>query len=188
MTDHDYHPDKFAAEFATPEGQLLWATLNQESVIARMTTASDLNQPALKPVEEILLEQLGEKILANRMKQMAGHMVRQIMERHDYEHDASDIKVASVPFYKASRYRRRDETPLYMFRSSRNPREIFLTNDRSGEKLPDAQDGGRWIYHNTMSSPIKAAIGYGFDLKEASKLVAEVGYFHHVSERVLRPA
>ena len=169
-------------------GQKLWSVLNRTENIARMTTASDLGQPALKPMEDVLLHEIGEPILEDRNKQMTGHMVRQIMEAQGYEHDASDIKLASVPFYKASRYRRKDRPALYLFRSSTNPREIALTDDRSGGKLPSAANSGKWMFVNTMSSPIKAAVGYGFDLKAAHKAVAQQGYFHHVSERMLRPA
>lgn len=183
-----YRPDKFAKEYNTPTGQTLWGLLNRPEVIARMETASDLDQPALKPVEDILLEELGAAILPDRMKQMTGHMVRQIMEDHGYVHDASDIKLNSVPFYKASRYRRRDRTSLYLFRSSTDQREIVLTSDRSGSNLPAAPDGGKWVFVNSVSSPIKAQIGYGFDLKNAANIVATAGHFRHRIERVLRPA
>lgn len=183
-----YRPDKFANEYSTPTGKKLWELLNRPEVIARMETASDLDQPALKPVEDILLHELGDAILPDRMKQMTGHMVRQIMEDRGYIHNASDIKLNSVPFYKASRYCRRDRTSLYLFRSSTDPRDIVLTRDRSGATLPAASGGGKWMFVNSVSSPIKAMIGYGFDLKVAAKVVADTGHFSHRIERVLRPA
>ncbi|XNO40734.1 hypothetical protein ACL2DZ_00205 (plasmid) [Sinorhizobium meliloti] len=125
----------FAREYATPDGQKQWKLLNREDVIARMETASDLGQPALKPVEDILLGEMGEVIMQDRFKQMCGRMVKQILEGRGFIHDASDIRLNSVPFYKASRYRRRDQAGLYLFRTSTDPRDICLTADRAGQHL-----------------------------------------------------
>jgi hypothetical protein len=182
----DYRPDKFASDYNTPTGQKLWKLLNREDVIARMETASDLDQPALKAVEDILLAEFGDTILPDRIKQMTGHMVRQIMEARGFVHDTGDIKLASVPFYKASRYRRADRTSLYLFRSSKDPREIVLSNSRSVENLPAAPDKARWMFVNTISSGIKAMVGYNFDLKHAAKVVADKGFFRHRIARALR--
>jgi len=184
----DYQPEKFSKDYATPVGQKLWEVLTAEANIARMETASDLDQPALKPLEDILLDEIGEPIFDDRTKQMAGHMVRQIMEHQGYVHDTSDIKLASVPFYKASRYRRADRVSLYLFKSSKNPRQIGLTDTRDGTKLPEAPDGGKWMFINTLSSPIKAAVGYNLDLKSAVKAVAEHGYLLHQFKRATRVA
>ncbi len=186
----DYQPNKFAKEYATPEGQKLWAVLNDAPNIARMETASDLGQPALKPLEDILLDEIGEPITDDRMKQMAGHMVRQIMEARGFEHDVDGIKLASAPFYKASRYRRHDRDDaivLHLFRDSGDPNQLALTDTRSDEKLPTAPTGKRWSYYNSISSPLKASVGFGFDLKKAAAEVEQQGYFLHRRERVLRP-
>jgi hypothetical protein len=187
----DYRPDKFTTDYNTPTGQKLWKLLNREDVVARMETASDLGQPALKPVEDILLRELGTSITEDRMKQMAGHMVRQIMEKHGFEHDVDGIKLASAPFYKASRYRRRDRDDsivLHLFRDSGDPSQLALTDVRSDAKLPKPTTGKRWTYYNVISSSLKASVGFGFDLKVAAKAVEEKGYFLHRRQRVLRPA
>lgn len=184
----DYIPGKFAADYATEVGQKLWPFLNRADIVARMETASDLGQPALKPIEDLLLAEFGEDILADRIKQMIGHMVRQIMERRGYVYDAGDIKLNSVPFYKASRYRRAEQMSLYLFRSSTDPREIVLTDTRRGEKLPDAPEGSKWTFVNTVSSRLKAQIGYGFDLKAAVDEVKAKGFFRHRIARITRAA
>lgn len=186
----DYRPAKFANDYATPEGQKLWAVLNREDNIVRMVTASDLGQPALKPLEDILLSEIGDVITDDRMKQMAGHMVRQIMEDQGFEHDVDGIKLASAPFYKASRYRRVDHNKivLHLFRDSGNPKKLALADNSDGEKLPPPTVGKRWSYYNTISSPLKAQVGFGFDLKVAAKAVEEHGYFLHDRPRVLRPS
>lgn len=185
-----YNPGKFANVYNTPAGQKLWQVLNAEANIARMETASDLGQPALKPLEDILLLEIGAAITDDRMKQMAGNMVRQIMESRGYEHDVDGIKLASAPFYKASRYHRRDRDDaivLYLFRDSGNPNQLALTDTRSDEKLPDTLTGKRWSYYNSISSPLKASVGFGFDLKKAAAVVKQQGYFLHQRERVLHP-
>lgn len=181
-----YNPDKFAKDYATPNGQKLWVVLTRPENIARMTTASDLDQPALKPMEDILLDEFEEAMLDDRFKQMTGHMVRQIMEAEGYVHDAEGIKLASVPFYKASRYRRPDRASLYLFRSSKNPRQIILTDNRDPSPLPASPDGGKWQFVNTISSPIKAWVGYNFKLDEVAKEVAAHGYAMRQYQRMLR--
>ena len=185
-----YKPAKFANDYATPEGQKLWTVLNREDNIVRMVTASELGQPALKPIEDILLNEVGDVITDDRMKQMAGHMVRQIMEEQGFEHEVDGIKLASAPFYKASRYRRPEEGKivLHLFRDNGDARKLALTDNREGDKLPAPTVGQQWSYYNTISSPLKAQVGFGFDLNVAAKAVEKQGYFLHDRPRVLRPA
>jgi hypothetical protein len=183
---YQFQPGQFTAEYETPEGQRLWELLNREEVVARMETASDLGQPALAPLEDILLGELGSVMLQDRFKQMAGRMTRQVMERHGFVHDSSDVRLNSVPFYKASRYRRRDETGLYLFKSSKDPKEICLTDTRKGEKMAQLSDGAHWIFVNYISSSLKASIGYGFDLKKAVIEVRQHGYILHRMSRIMK--
>lgn len=181
----EFDAGQFAAEFETPEGNALWAILNREDVVARMETASDLGQPALAPIEDILLAELGAAITLDRYKQMAGRMVRQVMEAHGFEHEASDIRLNSVPFYKASRYRRRDQIGLYLFKNSSDPRLICVTATRKGEAMPTPEKG-RWMYVNLLTSNLKAQVGYSFDLNAAIREVGKRGYFLHHVPRVMR--
>ncbi|HEX4709701.1 hypothetical protein [Phenylobacterium sp.] len=176
---------QFQKEYATELGRRLWLFLNRDDVVARMETATDLGQPALQAVEDQLLETFGEAVLADRIKQMIGRMVRQVMETNGFEHVTSDVRLNSVPFYKASRYRRRDQAMVYLFKSSSDPRDMAVSATRNPD-LP-ALDQGRWVFVNALSSPLKAQIGYGFDLKAAAVRAAK-GPFRHRMERVLRPA
>jgi hypothetical protein len=181
----EFEAGQFAVEYQTTEGKRLWAVLNRDDVVARMETASDLGQPALAPIEDILLAELGTAITRDRYKQMAGKMVRQVMEAHGFEHEASDVRLNSVPFYKASRYRRRDQNGLYLFKNSSDPRLICLVATRKGEAMP-APEQGRWMYVNFLTSNLKAHVGYNFDLKAASHEVASHGYFLHRVPRMMR--
>lgn len=176
---------QFQKEYATPIGQQLWVFLNQPEIIGRMETATDLGQPALQAIEDQLLATFGDAVLANRIKQMIGRMVRQIMESDGYEHVTSDVRLNSVPFYKASRYRRRDQAMVYLFKSSANPRDMLISAIRNPE-LP-ALNNGRWVYVNALTSALKAQIGYGFDLKAAAAKAAKGPFRHHMA-RVMRPA
>jgi hypothetical protein len=181
----EFDAAQFKAEYETPAGQKLWQTLNRPDVIARMETASDLGHPALAPVEDILLEALGEVILEHRFKQMAGRMTKQIMERRGFIHDASDVRLNSVPFYKASRYRRRDLADLYLFKNSSNPRDVCLVATRKGDALPTLAKG-RWKYVSPLVSSLKAQVGYQLTLRSAAIEVARVGFFRHQARRILR--
>lgn len=176
---------QFQAEYATQTGADLWGFLNQDDVIARMETATDLGQPALQAVEDQLLAAFGEAVLPDRIKQMIGRMVRQIMESRGYEHVSSDVRLNSVPFYKASRYRRRDQLAVYLFKNSTNPRDILVSATRNPSAPAIAP--GRWIFVNVLTSPLKAQIGYSFDLKSMAAKTLSGPVRHHVS-RMLRPA
>uniref|UniRef100_B0T9C5 Uncharacterized protein n=1 Tax=Caulobacter sp. (strain K31) TaxID=366602 RepID=B0T9C5_CAUSK len=181
-----FEAGQFAKEAATPEGVALWTVLNKDDVIARMETASDLGRPALEPVQDILLEALGEVMMDDRYKQLAGRMVRQILESRGFEHETADVRLNSVPFYKASRYRRVDQAGVYLFKSSVNPREICLSAQRDAAQLP-APTAGRWMYVGFLTSRLKAQIGYQFDLKDMVKRVAK-GPVRHTFARMMRPA
>ncbi len=175
----------FDGEYQTPEGQKMWMLLNRADVVARMETASDLGYPALAAVEDILLEELGRLMMDDRYKQMAGRMVKHVLEPRDYEHEISGIRINSIPFYKASRYRRRGQIGLYVFKNSKEPRLFCLSDKRKKESLPEPEDG-RWIYVNYFTSRLKTQIGFGFDLAEMVPIVRERGYHLHRSQRVLR--
>ena len=181
----DFDAAQFQNEYAAPLGQDLWSFLNRDDVVARMETATDLGQPALQAIEDQLLETFGDAVLADRVKQMVGRMVRQIMEGRGFEHVTSDVRLNSVPFYKASRYRRRDQAMVYLFKSSTNPRDMLVSATRNPAS-PPAPGGGRWVYVNALTSGLKAQIGYGFDLKAAAAKAAKGPFQHHMT-RVMRP-
>ena len=138
---NDFEAGTFEQEYRSPDGQTLWSVLNRADVVARMETASDLGRPALAAVEEILLAELGAVILGHRFKQMAGRMTRKVLEERGFEHEASGIRLNSVPFYKASRYRRRNRPGLYLFRSSSGFRDIWP--DRYTRRRQAASPRGR---------------------------------------------
>ena len=181
-----YNPERFASLFASPLGQRLWAFLTRPDSVARLETASELGKPAVEGIEEQLLAEFREDVLANRVKQMVGHMVRQIMEQRDWVLDQTDVKVQSVPFSKATRYRRPDWFTFHAFRNSGDPRDVVITDRRQNPTLPT---GSRWTFYATFASPLKAAVAFGVrDIEQLRQQVHLHGYHRVRIGQVLRSA
>jgi hypothetical protein len=181
-----YNPDKFASLYESDVGQRLWAFLTQPENLARLETASELSKPAVEGIEEQLLHEFREEVLADRVKQMIGHMVRQILEQRDWVLDQSDVKVQSVPFIKAARYRRPDWFTFHAFRNISDPRDVVITDRRQNPTLPT---GVRWSYYATFASPLKAAVAFGVrDIRQLRQQVHAHGYQRVRVERMLRRA
>ncbi len=181
-----YNPEKFRSLFETELGQRIWAFLTQPENVARLETASQLSKPAVEGIEEHLLKEFREEVLADRVKQMVGHMVRQIMEQRDWVLDQTDVKLQSVPFSKAARYRRPDWITFHAFRNTSDPRDVVITDRRQNAPLPT---GARWSYYATFASPLKAAVAFGVqDIRQLRTHVHAHGFQRLRIQRMLRPA
>lgn len=181
-----YSPEKFAALYASDLGRRIWTFLTRPEVVARLETACELSKPAVEGIEEQLLEAFREEILADRVKQMVGHMVRQILEQRDWVLDQTGVKVQSVPFSKAARYRRPDWITFHAFRNTSDPRDVALTDRRQNPALPT---DARWSYYATFASPLKAAVAFGVgDIRQLRTHVHAHGYQRVCIERMLRRA
>jgi hypothetical protein len=181
-----YNPDKFASLYASPLGQRIWAFIARNEQIARLETASELGKPAVEGIEEQLLAEFRGEILADRVKQMVGHMVRQILEQRGWVLDQADVKVQSVPFSKAARYRRPDWITFHAFRNSSDPRDVAITDRRQKPPLPA---GNRWTYYATFASPLKAAVAFGVrDIQQLRQRVHAHGFHRVRVGRMLRRA
>lgn len=181
-----YRPEKFASLYDSELGQRVWRFLTRDDNIARLETASELSKPAVEGIEEQLLAEFREDVLADRVKQMVGHMVRQILEQRDWVLDQTDVKVQSVPFSKAARYRRSDWFTFHAFRNSSDPRDVVITDRRQNPTLPA---GSRWTFYATFASPLKAAVAFGVnDIKQLRQKVHSNGYHRVQVPRMLRRA
>ena len=181
---HAYNPEKFASLFASPLGQRLWGFLTRPDNVARLETASELSKPAVEGIGEQLLAEFGDEVLTHRVKQMAGHMVRQIMEQRGWVLDQTDVKVRSVPFIKATRYRRPGWSTFHAFRNTSEPHDVVITDRRQNPILPD---DSRWAFTATFASPLKAAVAFGVrDMKHLRQQVLSDGYHRVRMEPVLR--
>jgi len=92
--------------FKDEGGQALWGFLNERENVLRMETASYLGRPAIEPLSPMLLQRFGPSIKRVRLKQMIGHMARQIMEARGYRLDRSTVRIARIGnmFASGSRY------------------------------------------------------------------------------------
>lgn len=84
----------------------LWAILTTSKNIIRMQAASDLKKPAVLVIWQELLEKYKPVIFEDRVKQMIGNMIRQILEDNGYKHDRYNIPISSQNplFSYGSRY------------------------------------------------------------------------------------
>ncbi|RTL94238.1 hypothetical protein ABWH97_08995 [Nitratireductor sp. ac15] len=181
-----YTPEKFSSLYESRLGQRIWEFLTQPENVARLETASGLSKPAVEGIEEQLLEEFREEILVDRVKQMVGHMVRQLMEQQGWVLDQSDVKVQSVPFSKAARYRRPEWITFHAFRNTSDPRDVAITDRRQNAPLPADT---RWTYYATFASPLKAAVAFGVrDIRQLRQQVHSHGYQRVRIERMLRRA
>jgi hypothetical protein len=108
----EYQAERFSTTFENEDGAKIWAFLTDGENIVRMETATYLSRPAIEPLSPLLLERFGPKISTDRIKQMMGHMVRQIMEQCGYRLQQGNVKITSENniFSRASRYARIKET------------------------------------------------------------------------------
>lgn len=111
----EFKTKTFGNIYETEQGQKLWRFLNDPTSIIRMQAVSDVGKPALLAVESRLIDdfqvqeresvQEKDKAQFDRLKQMLGAMVRQVMEDNGYKLQSSNVKVSSSQvFSRASRY------------------------------------------------------------------------------------
>lgn len=189
--DHPpYDAGSYASTYETDLGQRLWLWLNSEVNVVRLETASNLGRPAAEALDEALLVEFGEAILDDRVKQMLGHMIRQVLERRGYVIDQQNVKVTSgAPFSRATRYKRRDNTTFHVFRAG-NGRQVALTARRdAGSILPPPSGGDAWWYDRSFDGELRGRVAFGVpDWKQACEDVARQGFHLYHQERLLRAA
>jgi hypothetical protein len=102
----DYKPNRFAGTYDNEGGSDIWKFLNREDNVIRMETATFLVRTAAEPLSPYLLAKFGDDIRAPRLKQMIGHMIRQIMESRGYHVDRNNVRITTTDnmFTSATRY------------------------------------------------------------------------------------
>ena len=102
----DYEADRFSSTYSSANGAEIWSFLNAADSVTRMETASYLGRPAAEPLSPALLAKFGDPIRADRIKQMIGHMIRQILEGRGYRVDRGNVRInrAGNIFTSATRY------------------------------------------------------------------------------------
>lgn len=101
-----YYPEHFSSTYEKGGGPDLWEFLNSPDNVVRMETATYLSRPAVEPLSPKLFERFGEHVQADRIKQMIGHMVRQIMEGRGYHIDRNGVRITRSGniFTRGTRY------------------------------------------------------------------------------------
>lgn len=102
-----YEPGRFIGTYESSNGAAVWRFLNQADNIVRMETASYLGRPAAEPLSPGLVARFGPAIGEDRLKQMVGHMIRQILESRGYRLDRGNVRITREGniFSSATRYR-----------------------------------------------------------------------------------
>ena len=102
----EYAAERFMSTYDSEGGAEIWRFLITPENLIRMETATYLSRPAIEPMSPFLVERFGERVRADRTKQMMGHMVRQIMEQRGYQLQQGNVKISnnSNIFSRASRY------------------------------------------------------------------------------------
>ena len=104
--DLAYDPNKFRLFARMTFGQALWRFLKRPDNLVRMQTATYLKRPAVEPLSPGLLAEFGSKLGEDRIKQMIGHMVGQIMKAMGYELDAEGLRMTKPGLFSTgARYR-----------------------------------------------------------------------------------
>ncbi len=107
----EYIPGRYSSTYANEGGKEIWNYLTMPQNIIRMETATYLSRPAIEPLSPALLKRFGDEVRKDRIKQMMGHMVRQIMENGGYVLQQSNVKISNAGciFSRASRYVSKEE-------------------------------------------------------------------------------
>jgi hypothetical protein len=107
LTGLEYDPQNFRDLFETDLGQAIWTFMKRRENVVRMETATYLDRAAVEPLAPGLLRIFGPEIAEDRLKQMIGHMARQIMEAMGFELDRSGLRITRESmFTTAARYKK----------------------------------------------------------------------------------
>ena len=102
---NDFDPGPFADVSTTPLGIAVWEFLHADTSIACLETTTYLKRPALEGLQPHLVAEFGTAIQPDRIKQMTGRMVRQIMENRGYNLDQTNVRIRVGELYRsAARY------------------------------------------------------------------------------------
>lgn len=103
----EYKAGHFSDIASVSLGLELWAFLNTPESKIRMEVATFLGRPAVEALAPSLLEAFGDEVRGDRVKQMIGSMVRQVIESDGYNIDRQSVLIPEgrrVLFTSGTRY------------------------------------------------------------------------------------
>lgn len=153
-----------------------------------MKAASALDRPAVEALEEPLMVKFGARIMEDRVKQMCGHMVRQIMEAEGYQVGVQNAKITNgAPFSRGTKYRKKDEIVMHSFRNADDPRLFALSHHKDGSLLPKT-DGSRWHYHQAIKGGARISLLTLTKLDAVLAAIEKDGHLLYRMDRITRTA
>lgn len=100
-----YDAQQFSRVFKTPLGRSLWAMLTRPDIVIRCETAAMLGRSPVEVLSPLLIWTYGADALDMQVKQMIGHMLRQIMDALGYAATATERRIPGAGvFATGARY------------------------------------------------------------------------------------
>ena len=122
----EYRSQNFRDMYETELGQEIWSFMKRPDNVVRMETATFLERAAVEPLAPGLLTEFGPDVAEDRLKQMIGHMARQIMEAIGYEIERSGLRITRESLFStAARYRKPGEDRDRSMRITKEQREAW---------------------------------------------------------------
>lgn len=122
-----YQAQNFSDLYDTDLGRDIWDFMKDPENLIRMQTATFLERAAVEPLGPGLLLRYGPDIAQDRLKQMIGHMARQIMLAMGYELDTKGLRITRPSvFTTATRYRLRDQARDRTMKVTAEQREAWM--------------------------------------------------------------
>lgn len=183
-----YDSGVFSNLYVTEIGSALWTYLNSPEAVAMMKAAAALDRPAVEALEEPLMERFGPRIMERRVKQMCGHMVRQVMEAEGYRVGVQNTKITNgAPFSRGTKYRKKDEIIMHSFRNATDPRLFALSSHKDGSGLPKT-NGSRWHYHQVIKGGARISLLTLTKLDAVIAAAEKDGHLLYRMDRITRAA
>lgn len=91
---HTYRPDKFAHAYEKLNGQKYWSWLQQRHVVQIMEAACYLRRPAIEAISPMLKDAFPDVLFTLTLRQMIGHMVRQILEARGFHLKRANVRIS----------------------------------------------------------------------------------------------
>jgi len=99
----EYRPEKFSDLAQTSIGQKLWKFLNRPDSWIRMETSVELGKTPAEALAKSLVETFESEIQEfPRVRQMTGHMIRQIMERRGYQLSGQNRRTGNRRLFRSA--------------------------------------------------------------------------------------
>jgi hypothetical protein len=131
MSNAKYAPQNFRDLAEAPLGKELWEFLCFKHNIIRMETATVLERAAVEPLSEGLIREFSEAVRDDRVKQMIGHMVKQIMAARGYVVDRSALRITRPNLFSSGTTYRLSEAGARPMKITREQREAWIKNTKN---------------------------------------------------------